>query len=339
MKTAPLISILMPVFNAGPYVADSIRSLLRQSLGDFELLVIDDGSRDDTCAEVLRFKDARVQLHRNEHNRGIAATLNRGLDLAKGTYVARMDGDDICDRRRLELQVRYFAGHPNAGALGSSVRLCGALHGRLLAPSGSDCVRAFLLFGNPLAHSSVMMRREVIEAHHLRYDPAFSRTEDYELWVRASRICELDNLSEPLLALRMHEASIRQCHREEMRRQAGVIIAPMLADLGLHLSPEELAFHLSVGQGDRLNEKTDIRRAEQWLMHILDCNRTAKVLQDGGLRRAAGLVWFRLCMNSAQLGPWIWQYHAASPLKGAWTAGGYGQAAFLASIVRNWVRR
>jgi len=332
--TAPLISILLPVLNGQDHVAAAIRSLLHQSCGDFELIVLDDGSSDGTVNIVKGFQDPRVRLILNGSRMGVARTLNRGLELARGRYIARMDGDDISAPRRLEKQLRYFEDHPKTGVLGTSLRVFGRLSGRHRVPVGPDCVLSFLLFGNPISHPSVMIRRDVFDAG-LRYNPDFTRSEDYELWVNAARVCDLDNLDEPLLAFRLHGNSVSSVHRNDMFSQTSTIQGPLLAKMGLELDEAERSFHVRLGQGERMARRADIVKAEQALQRILSANDTTGAFPSAGLRLAAGFVWHRLCVNSAPLGVWVWRQYQASSLSRARKLSWSERVFFWGALVRN----
>ena len=118
----------MPAYNAEKYINEAIDSILAQTFTDFEFIIIDDGSTDSTCAIVESYSDSRIRFFKNEHNLGVAATLNRGLDLARGEYIARMDADDISLPTRFEKQAAYMDSHPDVVVCGTGVECFGARH-------------------------------------------------------------------------------------------------------------------------------------------------------------------------------------------------------------------
>src|SRR5688572_768328 len=118
MINPPLISVLMPVYNAGPYLKESIESVLAQTYDNFEFLIINDGSTDSSEKEILSYNDVRIHYVKCETNSGLIATLNQGLALATGKYIVRMDADDICRPQRFEKQVRFMENHPEIGICG-----------------------------------------------------------------------------------------------------------------------------------------------------------------------------------------------------------------------------
>jgi glycosyltransferase involved in cell wall biosynthesis len=206
----PRVSVVMPVRNEERYVEEAITSILRQTFSDFELIVIDDGSTDRTGEVVTAFTaaDRRIKVVRPD-GRGLVNALNTGVALARGTYIARMDADDVSLPERLALQVREMDDRPSLGVLGTRVQYIDA-SGRPVGawdvPVGSQLVHWALAFGTPIAHPTVMMRRTALPtAPYRTSDP---HAEDYDLWVRISRQADLDNLAETLFERRVHGNSV-----------------------------------------------------------------------------------------------------------------------------------
>jgi glycosyltransferase involved in cell wall biosynthesis len=206
------VTILMSVHNDRRYLAESVGSILAQTLDDFEFLIIDDGSGDGS-AEVLRaVPDPRVRLLENERNLGLTHSLNIGLDHARGRYVARMDADDIAESMRLESQVSKLEREPDLGLLGTGRMLindAGETINIARPASGRGAVLWKMLLGNAFAHPTVMLRRDVLERYRLRYDEQFQTAQDYELWVRVLQHCAGDNLPEPLVRYRLRDGISR----------------------------------------------------------------------------------------------------------------------------------
>lgn len=165
-----LISVCVPARNASPYIAECIESVLAQTFTDFELLIADDGSEDDTCAVVQRFADPRVRLLRLEHN--YVATRNRLLCEAQGKYIALLDSDDRMLPQRLALQFDFMERHPEVDALGANVRLFGenvvGRDGDIFAPKRALTLDE-MIEGNRIYNPTTMLRRASLEGHHIRY--------------------------------------------------------------------------------------------------------------------------------------------------------------------------
>jgi hypothetical protein len=212
----PPISVVMAVYNSAQTAPESIESILQQTFVDFEFIIVDDGSTDAT-GEILRdyaALDNRIRLYTQEKS-GLIASLNRHCRLAKGRYIARMDADDISLPDRFEKQFRFLEAHPEIGVLGTRIQDIGSSkdsQGVLWpVPSDPDVVGWFLLFGNCIAHPSVMMRREVLERVGY-YRPDALHIEDYDLWVRASEISRIANIAEVLVQYRLSEESVSKRH-------------------------------------------------------------------------------------------------------------------------------
>jgi glycosyltransferase involved in cell wall biosynthesis len=247
MTADPKITVLMPVHNGEPFLREAVESILGQTYGGFELLVVDDGSTDGSAAIVLSFGDPRIRLVANPANAGIVASLNRGLALARGEYVARMDCDDVSLPRRLERQVAFLSADPGVGVLGTgyeTVDRDGNMLETLRHPPRHEILLWSLFFYNPIAHPTVMMRREaVLSAGGYRSEDYRGRgrffPEDYDLWWRLSRVTRLANLPEILVRLRKHGGNLMAVHGEEYLENAARICRGMLAErLGREVAVE-----------------------------------------------------------------------------------------------------
>jgi glycosyltransferase involved in cell wall biosynthesis len=211
MTQKPFVSVVMAVFNESPkYIVLSINSILNQTLGDFELLLIDDSTSVDTISAIdaLIKSDSRIQLIRGQERFGFVKALNIGLKQARGKYIARMDGDDISRPNRFELQVAFLENNPEIAVVGGAMDMINevgtVISHRNYATSFSK-VMLFALLRNPLAHPTVMFRKEVVEKGFY-YDGAFLKAEDLELWLRLiNNGYKLSNISNTLLSYRVNE--------------------------------------------------------------------------------------------------------------------------------------
>ena len=209
------VTVLMSVHNGLPYVAEAVNSILAQTFGDFEFLILDDASTDGTREFLGTLNDPRIRVIHLPQNIGLTAALNLGLAEARGEVVARQDADDLSDPRRLELQLGFLSGHPSCAVVGSQVRLIdgrGRSLGKKDFPLGFRGIAFAHLFDNALAHSSVCFRKAAIISAG-RYDEAWTASQDYELWSRMSARHALANLPERLVTLRVLGTSITQTHK------------------------------------------------------------------------------------------------------------------------------
>ena len=212
----------MAARNAEAYVEEAIGSLLAQSWTHLELIVVDDGSTDSTNDRLaaLAERDPRIRILINETNLGLAASLNRAIDVARGDLLARMDADDIAVPDRLRRQVAAFTADPALVLLGSNVRQISASghpHETTDLPLDDWTIRCVGLSLNPFAHPTVMMRAAPFRQTGLRYDASFETTQDWELWLRLMQHGRVVNVSEPLVEQRMHTGSVSARRRQQQR--------------------------------------------------------------------------------------------------------------------------
>jgi hypothetical protein len=200
----------MPVYNAARFVEAAIRSVLAQTFDDFELVVIDDGSSDHSARIVQSFDDQRIRFVQNERNRGLTPTLNRGLALARGEFVARQDADDLSEPARLERQVAFLDANPEVAVVGSWYTKIGE-HGQPLGkrtpPTDDVSVQWAMLSYCPIVHSATTFRRDVIETLG-GYDGRFAYAQDFDLWSRVAKRYRLANVPEYLVQYRVVSTSL-----------------------------------------------------------------------------------------------------------------------------------
>ncbi len=227
MPTPPLISVLMPVYNAQRYVAKAVDSILHQTLGDFELLIVDDGSTDRSLKILQRYaaQDDRIRLI-SRPNTGYVRALNQMLALAQGEFVARMDADDVALPDRFAKQVAFLQQHPEVVCVGGAQDWIDAA-GRFLlhhpeAEANADIQQLALTGQTPINHPSAMMRRSAL-LQVGGYDESFHPAEDLDLWLKLGEIGQLANLKATVLQYRQHDQSVSerlQDQQTEQRRRA-----------------------------------------------------------------------------------------------------------------------
>ncbi|NIF50652.1 glycosyltransferase family A protein [Burkholderia sp. Ax-1724] len=264
----PAVSVVLPVFNGETHIAEAIDSILAQSMPDFELLVINDGSSDGTRAIVESYaaRDARIALF-NTPNRGIVAALNFGLELASAEFIARMDADDIALPRRFEIQLAVLKRDPAVVACGSDLLKFGAVTGSLQFPRHDAMCKAALLFGTCFGHPSVMLRARTLRDHDLRYDARYQFAEDYRLWSVLAQHGKLCNIAQPLVRYRIHDAQIGRASREPQRRAHLAVALLNWSEAGAAIDPERLRNFL----WPRLERRADLCRYTLLFFQVAAC--------------------------------------------------------------------
>lgn len=271
---APRVSVLMAVYNGSVFLRAAIDSVLAQTYRDFEFVIVDDGSSDTSRHIVESYRDPRIRLHALSRNGGLTAALNIGLDLCRGEFVARMDADDMCHPKRLAQQVCYMDHHPEVGILGTAMWVMdggGRVTDFAPLPEDDAAIRFLSLTRNPFHHPTVMLRRDILERHGLRYGGRFGANEDFDLWSRLLPLTRGANLRRPLLWYRVHgsnvsinrlaeqqSASVEIC-RQRQREELG----------GEPLDAERLYQIFDTIHGSRLSGRGRIADAEAAIDHYL----------------------------------------------------------------------
>ncbi|MEM2525972.1 MAG: glycosyltransferase [Candidatus Methanomethylicaceae archaeon] len=205
MVNKPLISVIMSVYNGERYLKESVRSILKQTFTNFEFIIIDDNSTDNSYEILRSFNDNRIKIIRNKIRKGITKNLNTAIDIAEGEYIARQDADDISLPHRLELQLSFLKEKPDIALVGSSTFFIddkGRIIGFRKVPS--EPTFDLLLKKNLFIHGSVIIRKKFLDEIG-RYNELFKYSQDYELWLRIAKRYKVANIQQPLYALRIHK--------------------------------------------------------------------------------------------------------------------------------------
>jgi len=208
---SPRVSVAMAVYNGERYLREAIESILGQTFGDFEFLIIDDGSTDRTSDIIRSYEDSRICLVQNERNQGVTPSLNRGLRLARGEFIARQDADDISEPERFERQIAFMDANPDVALLATQFTGIDSEGTRWKGwpiPIPHDEIRWRLLFGTPLIHTSVMLRREPVLRYVGFYNEELVKAQDFEYWHRITGKLRARSLNEPLVRYRIHRERV-----------------------------------------------------------------------------------------------------------------------------------
>jgi len=215
----PKVTVLMSVYNGEKYLREAIESILNQTFKDFEFLIINDGSTDRTAEILQSYDDPRIKIINNEKNIGLTKSLNKGLKMARGEYIARMDADDISMPERLEKEVDFLETHRDYAVVGTFVKILNEHSGviRLLdRPVEYAQIREFFRRDNCIAHGSAMIRKNCILDVGF-YDESMERSQDYDLWLRLSEKYRLANIPEYLYIWRNHNENIEAKYMDEQK--------------------------------------------------------------------------------------------------------------------------
>lgn len=215
MNNLPNISVVMPVYNASAFLHESLNSVLQQTYTDFELLIIDDGSTDNSIEIVKTISDSRIRLIQNTHD--FISSLNTGINAAIGKYLVRMDADDVMMTKRLETQFHYMESHPDIDICGSYAEMFGLTNGIKQRPVDHLYIICTMLLSNPIIHPTVMMKRSMLRQSGCLYQSGYPCAEDYKLWTDlALKGFRFVNIPEPLIRYRISSQQATGTSPEDM---------------------------------------------------------------------------------------------------------------------------
>lgn len=297
----PQVSVIIPAYNRAAFIADAIGSILGQTLRDLEVIVVDDGSTDDTAAVVDSIADRRVRLVQHGQNRGIPHARNTGLDAARGRFIAWLDSDDLARPHRLETQVRFLKAHPTmpmVGCCAGRMDASGAQRrGARVPPLAAADIGAWLLFRSAFQQSSITGRAQVLR--RFRFDPGYPVCEDLDVFVRLSRSYPLCNLPEVLIDRRMHEGQSIRSAQEAIRTAKHAIFTDALDRLGLTFSEADVDRHIMLGHPKgHLVDRAALDWSEAWLRRMREANARTRHVEPDGLRLATSYFWVLACLSA-----------------------------------------
>lgn len=299
----------MPVYNGQKYLATAVQSILDQSLHSLELIVIDDGSVDDTHQILSSISDPRLRLLQNETNLGVARSLNRALDQCRGRYVARMDADDVALPHRLERQVKFLESHPAISLVGSGVRCMGASGNRIQFWSTHAQIHAQCLFNSPFAHPTVCWKRDHFEKHSLRYQEEPPTAEDFELWERSIEVVKMANLNAPLLCYRIDPTIKISAYVKQQIAGARWIRQRLLNRAKIDLSPDLLELLQEVGEGSMVLSNATLCRSQQLFAELIRQNGNSRFFEPVALQEVLSRQFRQLLLRHVGVvgGNRLWQ--------------------------------
>lgn len=257
MKKMSEISVVMSVYNGGRYIAAAIDSTLNQSFGDFEFIIVDDGSTDDTVSIIRNFDDERIKLIQNNHN--YIDSLNVGINYASGEYIARMDADDIMHVDRLKIQHAIMEEEPGITVCGTWMRRFGAnissdnLVGKVSGLIENPLIR--FTQGDCIANPTSMIRTAFLREHKLQYEN-YAYAEDFKFWAEVAKLGGQFYIdSQPLLYYRISESQVSALKASEQKRTTELIIKEIMEYLIMQRSVEYPELKVSFETLEVLNNK------------------------------------------------------------------------------------
>jgi glycosyltransferase involved in cell wall biosynthesis len=299
---APCVSVVLPVYNVADYIGPAINSVLKQTFVDFELLVFDDCSTDETAAKIQAITDPRLRFFQNNQNLGRAGTDNAAIPHVRGEFIAKMDGDDLCHPERLARQVAYLKSHPEVNMVGSWMQNFGTSSYLNRYPATPEAAQVLTLFTPPIGNPSVMMRASLLREGNMRYNETLRQAEDYDFFARYLRDLRIVTLPETLIQYRVPAAADtrRAAILDERASTANALRARLLSDWGLGYTARELHVHNTIAVLERPLGDVSLPEAEAWLCRLLRHNHEQPLFEPAALRQGLGKRWFEVCYAHPQ---------------------------------------
>ncbi|MDN5871008.1 MAG: glycosyltransferase family 2 protein [Nitrococcus sp.] len=320
-SSTPAVTVLIPVHNRASYIRDAIDSILAQTFADFELLVIDDGSTDGSAEAVAAYRDRRVRLLRNVTNLGIPGSRNRGIDEARGEFLAFLDSDDRARPERLAHQVAFLRAHPDHAAVGSWIEWmseAGKPLGRIKRKAvAAEQIAAERLFRSCLENSAAMARTAILRRY--RHREHIKLGSDYDLWARIAADHKLSALPRVLTYRRQHGGRSTHGRVEEIKAWRLQIFAEQLHSLGIAYSPSDLERHYELRRMQKLPQRPDcayLEWAQDWLQRLRSANARNFCYPEPAFSHVLGSFWLKACWYATPVLGWrAWRRFWASPLR------------------------
>ncbi|WP_299550033.1 glycosyltransferase family 2 protein [Seonamhaeicola sp.] len=271
----PLISVVLPVYNVETYISDAITSVLNQTIQDFEIIVIDDCSTDNTLSVVKSFEDSRIRIIEKPKNKGLIDSLNMGFSEAEGQFIARMDGDDINVLNRFEKQLKILQNRPDIKACGCWLQCFGASSKIIKHKREHEQIQAQLLLGNPMSLGATMLNREAYKAYN--FDASKEHAEDYDFWARSAWDCKMYNIQEVLYHYRTHQDQVSSLYNDIQKNQDIGIKLSLYHKIGYDKTEFSDAFLKKMLFSNEQISITDCKQFFKWLSQISRVNKKQQI--------------------------------------------------------------
>lgn len=294
----PLVSVLMPVYNGQEHLEEAIESILNQTYENFEFLILNDGSTDNSEKIILSFQDKRIVYIKNDINLKLIDTLNKGVGLAKGKYIIRMDADDVSLNKRIDKQVLFMEENPEIGVSGTWFESFGKERKLTKYSCNPTEVKYKMLFQSHLNHPSTIWRKSLLNSLDLLFDKRYIHAEDYEFFSRISWQSKISNIPEVLLKYRLHDASVSFKHNDVQAANSDLVRFRAFEKMGLKLQKEELASFKALNYHNYFDISIGPNRLKKLLLDISKSNMNTKFIEPDFLETKLSFLFYHYCLQT-----------------------------------------
>lgn len=269
-----MVSVITSVYNCEKYLDEMIQSVLLQTYDDWEMIIIDDASTDSTWNIISRYNDKRIIKIRNEVNQGLTVNLNKAIELSRGEYLLRIDGDDVAYSRRIERQVDFMQRHQDVALSGCWVKVFGEKTNIWRSNVDYERLKIHLLFGAVMYHPTFIIRKSMLEKHNIKYDETLRYAQDYNLEYRISKYEKIANIPEVLMKYRAHGSQISAIKNKSQLECANKTRRMILREMDIALSDHEMLYWQNFGllTGHKMGD-VEREKIEHIMQAIIDKNK------------------------------------------------------------------
>jgi glycosyltransferase involved in cell wall biosynthesis len=319
----PLVTVLMSVYNGEEYLGEAIESILNQTYKNFEFIIIDDASTDSSAAIISSYNDARIRPVANAQNMRLTASLNKGIDLARGKYIARMDADDVSLPERIEKQVAFMEQHPEVGLCGTFLKSVGPQSEYVVAyKTTHEEIKFKLFFETHFPHPAAMLRKSVLDEHQLKYDTINKVAQDYELWNKMVNYCQAAILPEVLVRKRTHPEMASVKRVEEQLQVVKMVHRVLMENLGVTPSDSELGVYENFIKDSSPKTKEELFSLLDLFDRLIAGNIRTKIYRSDLFDRFFAEKYWMLCTTSTAYGMELYRKYQQSVAKQSFNPGG-----------------
>lgn len=261
----PIITVIMSVYNADEYLEYTIASIMNQTFKDFEAIIINDASNDNTKLILSKIKDPRFIIINNTVNKGLTVNLNTAINMARGEYIIRIDSDDICLEERFQKQLDYLRNHPKVDVLGTNAYLID-MHNSIVGVTDEETdlrrIKTKTMFLNPFIHPTIMAKTDVLKNYF--YNESYRTCQDFELWTRIQKKCCFANMCTPLIFYRLNAKGATRSARNKILDRIELlvpIVSQSINQHGLDVSEDTLKKIIALALQAKCYDKEDVYKA------------------------------------------------------------------------------
>jgi len=314
--SVPTVSVIMPSYNVGKYIGEAMESILNQTFNDFEFIIIDDASSDNTINEIQKHKDPRIKIIENQDNSGPGACMNKAMRIAQGKYIARMDADDISHPSRIQKLYNFLEENSSIDVCGCSMQLFGNESNRVEFSSDHDEIVCGLFWKSAVPQGAVMMRKNIAQKKNLYYDESFRVGGDWKFWCSIKNHVRFSNLKEILYFYRRGEHNITVQSKDQSMERSSRIHRYLFNDFGISFNDNDLKSHRFIlGMFSKEPTSIIVKSAYDWLQKLLEHNLSEKKYNHHYFKKISYGHWRRLFYRLVPFGfSVVWSYISVSRL-------------------------